>query len=82
MILVICLIVMALCVVMMFRNEAVYEYRMSLLGKVSDAAKRDIYEGNDFIWRYHAYNAVDYDEMVMKFWKPLGSFYEDKTFLL
>lgn len=82
MILVICLIVMALCVVLLFRNEAVYRYRMDLLSKVSDAAKRDISERKDFMWRYHAYSTVDYSEMVMKFWKPLDSFYKDKTLTL
>lgn len=70
------------CVLMLRRNKSVYRYRMHLLDQVSTAAQADIYVNNQpFQWRYRALNSVSYDEMFLRFWRPIDSFYPDRNFL-
>lgn len=68
---------MAFCLLMIYRNSEVYKYRRVLLRRIREAAKLDIKKGREFHWRYDAFDVVEYDDMIMKFWKPLGSFYRD-----
>ena len=75
--LVIILVWVVLLVLFVMRNYSVYNYRMELLSRVSDAALNDIDNGryNDWRWRYKELEDVDYFEHVLRFWKPVDSFY-------
>lgn len=70
-----------ICTTMLIRNDMVAKYRHKLLDKVSEKSQEDIENGRDFNWRYDAFRAVEYEEMVNKFWKKLDSFYPDKRFI-
>lgn len=79
----------ALLVVMLRRNNATYKYRMALAERVYEANKattQAAFSGTD--WRekmgpshklgqarWEWLNSVTYDEMALRFWKPLDSFY-------
>ena len=65
----------------MVRNSMVFRYRQRLLVQVFDAIAKDINEGNDWVWRYRAFDAVSYDKMVLQFWRRFDSFYPDRSFL-
>ncbi len=75
-----CLIMMLGCLVMMLRNTAVFNYRTRLLRLVSDASRDDIINGRAYYWRYDTFGTVEYDQMVLKPWRPLSSFYPDMRF--
>ena len=66
---------------LVLRDKRVYNYRMKLLSIIHDRSKIDIQENRPWKWRYEAYNSVSYDNMLFRFWKPLESFYKDKSFL-
>lgn len=74
-----CLIVLAVCSLVTVRNALVLRYRTNLLDKVSTLAESDA--DGDWEWRFETLESVSYDEMVLKFWKPLDSFYPDKSFI-
>lgn len=63
------------------RIDMVYEYRKELLTEISRLADEDIKNGREWKWRYEVLESVDLNEMMSKFWKPLDSFYPDKSFL-
>jgi len=71
----------AFCAVMLIRNEKTYRYRIRLLDEIHRASIRDIDLGRKWAWRYDYLNSVSYKEMANKFWKPLDSFYKDKSFI-
>jgi hypothetical protein len=73
-------VVFGLCLVVMRRNSRVHAYRMRLLGDLHEAALADIATGRPWEWRYRAFEAVSYDRMVLTFWRPLTSFYRDRSF--
>lgn len=60
-----------------WRNSAVYRFRTHTLRRVSAQAKVDIAEGrfDGWLWRYAEMDTVSYNEMFLKFWKPLNTFY-------
>ena len=65
-----------------YRNEQVYRHRIAVLKKVSAAARADIAAGNyDWNWRYEYFKDVSYAEQVLKFWKPLDSFWKSWDFI-
>jgi hypothetical protein len=67
------LMLLAWGIFMYFRNEAVLRYRMYLVDCV--------FAHRDYQWRRDVYDRVSYNEMMFKFWKPLDSFYPDKSFI-
>lgn len=69
------------CVIELIRNNRVFKYRITILDRVSVAAKSDLKKDRDYTWRYDAFIVVNYEKMVFKFWKPLDSFYKDFSFL-
>lgn len=71
---------MAFCLFMIHRNYEVHRYSRNLLGLIDRASEQDIARHREFKWRFKAFDSVSYDEMVMKFWKPLDSFYADMSF--
>jgi len=65
--------VFALLIALLIRNNRVHDYRIDLI--------EQMFRFSDWEWRVEAYEEVSYFEQVLKFWKPLDSFYEDKSFL-
>lgn len=65
-----------------WRNELVYAYRRDIINKVYEVSMADLALGKDPTWRVDAYDdGPSYGGMLSKFWKPLDSFYPDKSFL-
>lgn len=62
-------------VYLLIRNERVYRYRSRLNKTVFAASVWD------YKWRVEMMDRVSYDDMMLRFWKPLDSFYPDKSFL-
>lgn len=57
------------CIYMLFRNNAVYNYRMEILRKVSIVNQREIANLDLSKWRdrINRLDSVSYDEMMRKF---------------
>jgi len=66
---------LAFVVALLIRNEMVYNYRTKIAEIVFSAGVWD------WQWREAAMDAVNYDDMMLRFWKPLDTFYSDKSFL-
>lgn len=77
---VLCIVIMMGIIAMMARNYAVFNYRRRLLRLVSDASRDDIINGRAYYWRYDTFGTVEYDQMMLKPWRPLNSFYPDMSF--
>lgn len=63
------------------RNNLVHQYRVKALHTMLQASLK---AGEPLAWwsaRLDKFNTVRYNDMVFKFWKPIESFYEDKSFL-
>lgn len=65
----------------MFRNVQVFKYRIKILKAVHLACQADIDSGHPWEWRHEEFDKVSYNEMAIKLWKPLNSFWEDKSFI-
>lgn len=68
----------------LWRNEMVYRFRLFLLSQIrndyfADADLRIFYSE----WRWDVFNSVTYENMLIKFWKPLRpeEWYNDTSFL-
>jgi hypothetical protein len=78
----VCLMGIAYCQMIIWRNERVYLYRRRLIDRIYKLSQADIASGKDHdYWRWDVYETVSYDAMLYQFWRPLDSFYRDKTFL-
>lgn len=71
-----------LCVLLIKRNEMVADYRISLLNRLHKASLDDLHNRkmHDYEWRYKAYHKITYQEMFLKFWKDIDSFYDNYDF--
>lgn len=71
------IVLVVLGVLLLIRNQQVYDFRIKLLNKMSEN-----YQGNhEKFWEMrNAFYEVSYDEMLFKFWKPLDSFYDMSKF--
>lgn len=76
----ICIAVLIMCC-LFIRNNQVYEYRMGVIDAFSDAADYDIRHNHNWKWRQAEFDSVSYSSMVYQPWKPLKSFYKDKSFM-
>ena len=65
---------------MLLRNWLVFKYRGVLLNEIGKKFKEDIENEREWLWRYDKFDEVTYNEMMYKFWKPMDSFYKDKSF--
>ena len=74
-------ILLALFVVLWRRNQGVSEYRHGLLDRIHELASREASSGREWKWRYDAYNEITYMKQWREFWRPLDSFYDDRSFL-
>lgn len=65
------------------RNNRVGAFRMTIVAMVATAAAVDVERGLNATWRFQAYDAVTYDQMLFKFWRRLriDQFYSDLSFI-
>ncbi len=77
----VCILGLILCQTMIVRNDKVYKYRKELLAKMGSAMIADVKADRPWRWRVEVFDSVSYNEMVNQCWKPLDSFYPDKSFL-
>jgi len=61
------------------RNIMVFNYRMRLIDRISAANKQ--YQYSDWMARWQLFNTVSYSQMMLQFWRPLASFYDEATML-
>ena len=68
--------------IFLIRNNQVYLYRMGLIDRIHTANLRDIdSDVYQDAWRWRQYEAVSYESMLWKFWKPLSSFYDEEALI-
>ena len=54
----------------------VQDYRVRLVGEVACQSQRDETVGLDWRWRFRQFDAAHSSlEMILKFWRPVSSFY-------
>jgi len=80
-----------LLLVIAIRNKNALQYKKDLIEKVyyvniSDLSKISNSEDLSFYkdmckWRWKCLEKARYNKMVFEFWKPLDSFYTDKSFI-
>ena len=64
------------------RVHRVHSFLVGMLEMTADLCRKDIDEGRDYRVRLNIFDEqFDFDEMAMKFWKPLNSFVKDDRFL-
>ena len=80
-VLIIGLIMILGCFGALYRNSVVFKYRGEILRKMSIASKKDIKNGKEWDWRHDVWDTITYNQMMVKFWKPIDSFYTDKKFI-
>lgn len=73
--------ILLICAYLLLRNMQVFDYLNALNDLVYEQSKKDIRNNRDPSWRRKVLNSVKYDEMLFKFWKPLESFYPNKSFI-
>jgi hypothetical protein len=73
-----CVVGIALIIVLMYRNERVYNYRKRVIENIGEIYQDEIAAGRlTTNWRWKEFEKVTYRDMVKRFWKPLDSFYEN-----
>ena len=78
---IILLIILSLSIILLGRNHSVYHYRIEIANEITKKAKEDLNNNREWRWRYDEFEKVSYDEMFLKFWKPLSSFYDEEKML-
>lgn len=79
--LIVCQLGLIMCLVMLKRNDNVFKYRNHISELMFDAGEDDIENNREWKWRLEIYKTVTYRDMMRKFWKPLDTFYPDKSFI-
>lgn len=65
----------------------IFSFLLFIIFRIDKINKHDsdiiniIYTFNDYKWRRDYYRTISSKQKVLKFWKPLDSFYKDKAFL-
>lgn len=62
--------------VLLIRNAMVYSYRIRVLGLIRDRAMAAILAGEEWRPLYDRFESVSYWGMVLRFWRPLASFFD------
>lgn len=75
-----CFIGIIVCSIILKHNERIYAYRRQVLSDVHDACMDDIVNMREWYWRYKVFDTVAYNKMVWQFWKPIDSYYPNKSF--
>jgi len=73
-----CIPILLILTLLVIRNIQVLRYRINLIKRISDKNEEEIIKGIGYNgWRYKMLDEeISYSEMVIKFWKPLDSFYD------
>jgi len=59
------------------RNHKTLKECLRVLDIIDNLYKKEISEGKGYDdWRYKLYKTVDYNQVVLAFWKPIESFYD------
>ncbi len=77
MFIIICSVLILVCIlntVLLFRNFAVYKYRIDRLNKMMEIIDSGDLEKSQKL--LSEFERVSYDKMVWLFWKPLKSFFK------
>ena len=74
-------VALAFCWWALMRVRKVFEYRSKLLNRVHAAYHADLARGREWEWRYDMFESVSNAEMIFKLWRPIDSFYPDKSFI-
>ena len=69
-------------VMMLFRNGKVYKTKIKVLDQIYKLDEQDIWNDKPYLWRLEEFDSISYEEMLLKFWKPLDSFYAGKKCLM
>ena len=69
------IIVQIIIILILFRNRKVSEYRLKVINQCRHKDRKDIFSGIDTGWRVREFDKVSYIEMLLKFWKPVNSFF-------
>lgn len=70
---IISLTLFAWSILMLYRNQKVFDFRNTLRKKVFRG------DGN-WMGRYDIFSKVEYYDMVLKFWKPMKSFWSEEDY--
>lgn len=66
------------CIIGIIRTTLVAKYRLKVLNRMHDRYREEINAGNGFTkWRFDEWDKVSFNRMVILFWRPLPSFFED-----
>ncbi len=76
-------LLMGLTILLLFRNQAVSRYRLQLLNKIAEINQNDIRRGEleTWVWRFHEFSRITYEQMLFRLWKPVHSFYDESILL-
>jgi len=70
-------IIFILVIILFRRNMEVLKYRLHIIDLISEKNREELEVGIHYTGsRYKMFNQVSYDEMLLKFWKPLDSFFD------
>jgi len=64
------------------RNVKVREERERVYELVRSLCTRDLMEGHDFQWRMEEYESVSFWDMLLPFWVPVESFFQNRKCIL
>jgi hypothetical protein len=76
--LIICLVSLVICLLFIIRNNMVGAYRHRVISKIYNEAIQAIYANRKATLNYDILDTVSYDSMLLKFWKPLESFFPEE----
>ena len=86
MLLIVCFAIIAICLpnalILLWRNNPTYRFRMDLINKVSAITQIDIVNDKQWKWRYEAFDSVSYWKIVYSFKKfKVENFYPNTAFI-
>lgn len=68
-------------VILMYRRIGqVGNYRMKLIDAIAEANEHDIKNKRFYGWRYQMFYVVTHEMMYNQWWRPIESFWFDKSF--
>jgi len=75
-VLVTCIVLLILSIILLLRNNQVFKHRINLINLISGRDMEEILKGIPYTGsRFKMLSQVSYYKMVLKFWKPLDSFF-------
>ncbi|MES2060227.1 MAG: hypothetical protein V4438_04320 [Patescibacteria group bacterium] len=71
------LAIFGLLILMLRRNNLIYEERRRVLDVISKMADESIEKGEEWKVHYKILDRYTYNQMMLKFWRPVSWFYQD-----